>query len=107
MQLSRSSRPLSIARLTLYLIVLMLSLKTTQAQDLVRNSTGNPTTATETSVTDRVRILESELERQNSKLDQLQKTITDQQLALQALLERLSGERTRTQNTAINETSAN
>lgn len=104
MQLSRSSRPLSIARLTLYLIVLILSLKTTQAQDLVRNSTGNSTTATETSVTDRVRILESELERQNTKLDQLQKTIADQQLALQALLERLSEEKTRTQNTAVNKT---
>jgi hypothetical protein len=42
------------------------------------------------SVNERIRVLESELERQNAKLDQLQKTIADQQQAIQALLERLS-----------------
>jgi uncharacterized coiled-coil protein SlyX len=44
------------------------------------------------SVTERVRVLESELERQNSKLDQLQKTIAEQQQAIQALLEKLSAQ---------------
>ncbi|HEU4432574.1 MAG TPA: putative porin [Pyrinomonadaceae bacterium] len=46
--------------------------------------------AADASVAERVRLLESELERQNSKLDQLQKTIADQQQAIQALLEKLS-----------------
>lgn len=49
-----------------------------------------PADSTEPSVAERVRLLESELERQNAKLDQLQKTIADQQQAIQALLERLS-----------------
>ena len=38
-----------------------------------------------------MRLLESELERQNSKLDQLQKTLLEQQQTIQALLEKLSG----------------
>ncbi len=58
-----------------------------QAQELVK-ITGS--TADETNVTERVRLLEAELERQNAKLDQLQKTITEQQSAIQALLEKLS-----------------
>ena len=49
-----------------------------------------PAVAQESSVTDRIRVLESELERQNAKLDQLQKTIGEQQQAIQALLEKLS-----------------
>ena len=44
----------------------------------------------ETNVAERVRLLESELERQNSKLDQLQKTLLEQQQTIQALLEKLS-----------------
>src|SRR5688572_9321522 len=49
-----------------------------------------PADSTDPSVAERVRLLESELERQNAKLDQLQKTIADQQQAIQALLEKLS-----------------
>src|SRR5215216_4584967 len=48
----------------------------------------------ETNVADRVRLLESELERQNSKLDQLQKTLLEQQQTIQALIEKLTGEKT-------------
>jgi Putative porin len=48
--------------------------------------------APETNVAERVRLLESELERQNSKLDQLQKTLLEQQQTIQALLEKLSGQ---------------
>lgn len=44
------------------------------------------------SVTERIRLLESELERQNTKLDQLQKTIAEQQHAIQALLDKLSAQ---------------
>src|ERR1044072_8967564 len=46
----------------------------------------------ETNVTERVRLLESEIERQNSKLDQLQKTLLEQQQTIQSLLEKLSGQ---------------
>jgi hypothetical protein len=49
-----------------------------------------PDQPAETNVSERVRVLEAELERQNAKLDQLQKTIEEQQAALQALLARLS-----------------
>ena len=48
--------------------------------------------APETNVTERVRLLESELERQNSKLDQLQRTLLEQQQTIQTLLEKLSGQ---------------
>lgn len=49
-----------------------------------------PTDPADPSVAERVRVLESELERQNNKLDQLQKTIAEQQAAIQALLDKLS-----------------
>ena len=52
--------------------------------------------APETNVAERVRLLESELERQNSKLDQLQKTLLEQQQTIQALLEKLSTQPTTT-----------
>ncbi len=48
----------------------------------------------EVSVSERVKQLESEVERQNAKLDQLQKTIAEQQVALKALLEKLSDSKT-------------
>ena len=56
-----------------------------RAQELDKSS------ASETNVAERVRLLESELERQNSKLDLLQKTLLEQQQTIQALLEKLSG----------------
>ena len=46
--------------------------------------------AQETNVSERVRVLETELERQNAKLDQLQKTIEEQQSAIKALVDKLS-----------------
>jgi uncharacterized coiled-coil protein SlyX len=49
-----------------------------------------PTDPSDPTVAERIRVLESEVERQNAKLDQLQKTIAEQQQALQALLEKLS-----------------
>src|SRR5690349_1821355 len=51
-----------------------------------------PTDPADPNVTERIRVLESELERQNSKLDQLQKTIAEQQHAIQALLDKLSAQ---------------
>ena len=57
----------------------------TRAQEQLK-----PADSTDSAVTERIRHLESELERQNSKLDQLQKTIAEQQTAIQALLEKLS-----------------
>jgi hypothetical protein len=72
-------------RLSLCLLILLSGLASTRAQELVKT-----TGPDETDVTERVRQLEAELERQNAKLDQLQKTIAEQQSALQALLEKLS-----------------
>lgn len=60
------------------------------AQDAT-NTVAPKTTSPEPAVTDRVRTLEEELAKQNSKLDQLQKTVSQQQQAIQALLERLAG----------------
>jgi len=59
------------------------------AQELVNS-------APETNVSERVRLLESELERQNTKLDQLQKTLQEQQATIQALLDKLSAQPTST-----------
>ena len=74
-------------RLSLCLATLLLGITTVQAQEQVTTSSSAPS---ETTVTERVRLLEAELERQNAKLDQLQKTIAEQQLTLEALLEKLS-----------------
>lgn len=69
----------------LCLVVLFLVVIPVHAQDLVKTPVTPPD-----EVAERVRHLEAELERQNTKLDQLQKTITEQQAAIQALLEKLS-----------------
>lgn len=76
-------------RLALYLLV-GFCCSATPAQQLARNLTKQPEGSNDPSVNERVRLLENELERQNAKLDQLQKTINDQQVAIQALLEKLS-----------------
>lgn len=68
-------------RLFLLLGILCLSVLTAKAQELVKP---------EIDVTERVRLLESELERQNAKRDQLQKTLEEQQSTIKALLEKLS-----------------
>lgn len=76
-------------KVILWLAVLICGIIPIQAQELVTSTTRTPET-TETSVNERVRVLEAEIERQNAKLDQLQKTISEQQATLQALLDRLS-----------------
>ena len=73
-------------KVILCLAVLICGVIPVHAQEF---STKTPET-TETSVNERVRVLEAEIERQNAKLDQLQKTISEQQATLQALLDRLS-----------------
>lgn len=91
MKLPRNKKQTRIAlQLSLLLAVLTFCLTPALAQDLDRNSAKTAADPPETNVAERVRLLESELERQNTKLDQLQKTITDQQLAIRALLEKLS-----------------
>jgi len=76
-------------KLILWFAVFICGLMPAHAQELITTATKAPET-TETSVNERVRLLEAELERQNAKLDQLQKTIGEQQAAIQALLEKLS-----------------
>jgi hypothetical protein len=78
MRLSISSR-----RLFVLLAILSFSVLATHAQEMIKP---------EIPVAERVRLLESELERQNTKLDQLQKTLEEQQLTIKALLEKLSGQ---------------
>lgn len=77
-------------KLYFWLVILLFGLTPAHAQELVKTATKVPVEPTETTVTERVRLLEAELERQNAKLDQLQKTISEQQSAIQALLEKLS-----------------
>jgi len=60
------------------------------AQELVRTAAKPTADVTETNVTERVRLLENELERQNAKLDQLQQTLSEQQATIKALLDKLS-----------------
>jgi hypothetical protein len=60
------------------------------AQELVRTAAKPTADVTETNVTERVRLLENELERQNAKLNQLQQTLSEQQATIKALLDKLS-----------------
>ena len=85
MKLSIGNRLGSIA---LYLCLLTLGAICATAQEIVRT----PAESSETNVSERVRQLETELERQNLKLDQLQKALTEQQSTIQALLEKLSAQ---------------
>ena len=77
-------------RLMLLFAILLLGFIAVPAQELIKSSAKTKTDGAETNVAERVRTLESELERQNTKLDQLQKTLEEQQLAIKALLEKLS-----------------
>jgi hypothetical protein len=87
MKLSTSDRRGSIAlRFCLWLSLLFLSAFSVTAQEMIKT----PVDSSEPNVTERVRQLESELERQNAKLDQLQKSLMDQQATIQALLEKFS-----------------
>ena len=72
-------------------VCVLISFKTlTSVQELAKAIPEQPASGKEPTVTERVRLLENELERQNTKLDELQKTIADQQLAIKALLDKLS-----------------
>ena len=89
--------------LTINICVLISIKANCYAQELAKAGPEQPTVSKEVSVSERVRLLENELERQNAKLDELQKTIMDQQLAIKALLERLSpAEAAKTDAAAIN-----
>ena len=91
MKLSPSpSQTCSALRLSLCLAVTLFAFTFAHAQELVKTATRPVDQPEETNVSERVRLLEAELERQNAKLDQLQKTITEQQSAIQALLDKLS-----------------
>jgi len=90
MKLSSSPGQTCIARPFILCLALLICVVTSaRAQEMVKIV---PKAADEPveNVSERVRVLEAELERQNAKLDQLQKTIVEQQSAIQALVERLS-----------------
>jgi len=78
-----------VVQLFLFFCFVLFGAPLTNAQDTA-NAPKTPSSTDDSFVLERVRQLEVELEKQNSKLDQLQKTITEQQLAIQALLEKLS-----------------
>ena len=91
MTLSQGPRQTCIAlRLSLCLFVILCALSFARAQEMVKIVPKAPDQPAETNVSERVRTLEAELERQNAKLDQLEKTIAEQQSAIQALLDKLS-----------------
>jgi putative porin len=73
-------------RLILLFAVLLLGFISANAQEMLKTP-GDPP---DPNVGERVRALEGELERQNARLDQLQKTLEEQQLTIKALLEKLS-----------------
>jgi putative porin len=79
-------------RFSLMLALLSFHLVLVQAQEMVKSAAKNPSESNETNVSERVRLLEGELERQSAKLDQLQKTLLEQQSTIQALLEKLSAQ---------------
>src|ERR1041385_6611381 len=91
MKLSQSLRQMCIAiRFSVCLVLLSCALTSARAQQMVKLVPKPADEPAETNVSERVRLLEAELDRQNTKLDQLQKTIEDQQAAIQALLAKLS-----------------
>ena len=79
-------------RLILLFAVLLLGFISVNAQEMMKI----PNDPHDPNVAERVRALEGELERQNAKLDQLQKTLEEQQLTIKALLEKLSRQTTPT-----------
>lgn len=83
-----------VLRLCLTLLIGSFSAGVLNAQELVNSAVNATVPTAEPTVNERVRVLESELEKQNTKLDQLQKTIANQQIAIQALLDKLSNVRT-------------
>ena len=99
MKLSRSYEHTRVSlQFCLGLALICLVIVTAQGQELVKTSAEITKVPTETAVSERVRLLEGELERQNSKLELLQKTIEEQQQAIQTLMARLSFDKTPIQN---------
>src|SRR5882724_6205107 len=88
------------ARVSLHLclVLMCLGVLTAQGQELVKTSVETTKVPTETAVSERIHLLEGELERQNTKLELLQKTIEDQQQAIQTLMSKLFSEKTPIQN---------
>lgn len=78
----------TVLRLTLFIVLLSFGIIQARAQELVRP----PAESSEPNVAERVRQLEGELERQNLKLDQLQKALMEQQTTIQTLLDKLSAQ---------------
>src|SRR5215213_10645617 len=72
--------------------VLLIALIAFGCQSTLAQEQLKPADTPDSTVNERIRVLESELERQNNKLDQLQKTIGEQQQAIQALLEKLNAQ---------------
>jgi len=82
-----------VLRLSLTLLIGSFSAGVLNAQELVKSTVNATLSTAEPTVNERVHVLESELEKQNTKLDQMQKTIANQQIAIQALLDKLSNVR--------------
>src|SRR5215217_2220289 len=74
--------------------ILTLNATRSSAQEVLKNVATIHSTSAESTVNERVRILEGELEKQGTKIDELQKTIEDQQRAIQSLLARFSDNKT-------------
>lgn len=83
-----------VIRFSLAIFLSTLFLTRAVGQESVQQTSAQTEQPSEVSMSERVKQLESEVERQNSKLDQLQKTIAEQQLVLKALLEKLSDSKT-------------
>jgi len=88
MNLSSIRESLLSVRLFATACILLLTPIVLRSQDVVPVTT-RTSSNDESFVVERVRQLEAELEKQNSKLEQLQRTINQQQLAIQALLEKV------------------
>lgn len=86
----RDRQGCTVLRIFLFVILLSFAVNPARAQEMVKSAARTPTESSETNVAERVHQLESELERQNAKLDQLQKTLMEQQSTIQALLDKLS-----------------
>jgi hypothetical protein len=88
------------------IVICLLNVSIIRAQEFAKNAVKTTVDSTEPTVNERVRVLEAELEKQNAKLDQLQKTIADQQTAIQALLNKLSGPKAAAADEPLSTTSA-
>ncbi len=86
----RDRRGRTVLRLSVFVFLLAFGVDAAHSQEMVKSAAKTPTETSETNVAERIHQLETELERQNLKLDQLQKTLMEQQSTIQALLDKLS-----------------